>query len=91
MDRIEIHRFSEPHNGAIVIANGFLHDIPSPRGFSRFLMMTKGVTMNAGIGMMGSDEAKNRGLVFVRPRAAINPVRGKQHPVSSMLEYDAPE
>lgn len=70
-----MHRFSEYHRGAVVIASGPLPNIHFPGILSPFLLMRRGVTINAGIVMMGSDNWEILGMVFREATNAINSPR----------------
>lgn len=86
-----MHRFSEYHKGAIGIASGPLPNIHFPGSPYPFLLMSRGVTINAGIVMMGPDDWEMLGIDFRRAMSRDQPRVRKQHSVSLMLKDDAPE
>lgn len=86
-----MHRFSEYHRGAVVIASGPLPNIHFPGILSPFLLMRRGVTINAGIVMMGPDNCEILGFGLWMATSRDQSRERNQHPVSSMLKYDAPE
>ena len=73
------------------IASKPLPSIHFPGILSPFLGMRRGVTINAGIVMMGPDDWEMLGIDFRMAMSCDQSRERNHHPVSLMLRDDAPE